>query len=57
MRIPAGDHVVELRYEPASVATTETIAFIAMGVILLAFIAAVIFTVRKRRDAGNTANA
>ena len=57
LRVPAGDHVVELRYEPASVATTETIAFIAMGIILLAFIAAVFFTVRKRRDAGKTANA
>lgn len=57
LRVPAGNHVVELKYEPASVATTETIAFIAMGIILMAFIAAVFFAVHSRRKTEKVANA
>lgn len=44
MRIPAGKHEVVLEFRPSSVATTETIAYIAIGLILLMLIFAIIRT-------------
>ncbi len=35
MNVPAGEHTVEFTFDPASLHTTETIAFIALGLLVL----------------------
>ena len=52
MRIPAGDHVVEMTFDPQSIHTTETIARIALILLVLAIIVALALPwIRKRRCA------
>lgn len=46
LRVEPGTHKVEMKYEPASVSMTETIAFLALGLILLAFVVAFVFALR-----------
>ena len=52
MNVPAGKHVVEFRFDPKTLHTTETIAFIALG--LMALLAIVVFVLRVKayRKAG-----
>lgn len=45
--IPAGKHTIHMEYKPASIGVTETLAFIAIALLILAFIAAVGLTIRK----------
>ena len=42
LKMPAGHHKVVLSYKPSTVTTTETIAFVAIGLILLGFLAALL---------------
>lgn len=42
LRIPAGKHTIEMRFDPQSLHTTETIAYCALALLLLAFVAALV---------------
>ncbi|MEG2820640.1 MAG: YfhO family protein, partial [Muribaculaceae bacterium] len=48
LKIPAGSHTINFRFEPESVKTTETIAYIAIAIIYLAMIVAVFGIGRKK---------
>ncbi|MEG0700106.1 MAG: YfhO family protein [Muribaculaceae bacterium] len=48
LKIPAGNHTINFRFEPESVKTTETIAYIAIAIIYLAMIVAVFGIGRKK---------
>ena len=50
MNVPAGKHVVEFKFDPKSLHTTETIAFIALG--LLALLAVMTIYLSFRRPKG-----
>lgn len=47
--MPAGQHKVELMFYPKSVSTTETIAYIAMAILVLCIVAAIVVEVRERK--------
>lgn len=49
INIPAGSHEIIFRFAPESIATTETVAFISIGIILAAFIATITMPLWKRR--------
>lgn len=49
MNVPAGKHVVEFTFDPKSLHVTETIAFVALGILLLAIVVAVVLTWRKQK--------
>ncbi|MBR1732339.1 MAG: YfhO family protein [Alloprevotella sp.] len=49
LKVPAGAHAVTLEYRPATVRTTETVAFIAIALIFLALIAAAFMQWRRRK--------
>ena len=49
MRIPAGKHTVVMTFEPTSVATTETIAYVALALLAIAVVAAVVVAVMRNR--------
>lgn len=49
LNIPAGNHEVVFRFEPASVATTEHIAFASMAGILLMLLAPLVVRLRVKR--------
>ncbi len=46
--VPAGSHVIEMRFDPQSVHSTETVANIAMALLALLVPVSVVVTVRKR---------
>ena len=48
MNVPAGKHVVEFRFDPKSLHTTETIAFIALGLLALLAVATIFFNMKKK---------
>ena len=52
MNVPAGKHVVEFRFDPKTLHTTETIAFIALGLMALLAIVVVVLRVKAYRKAG-----
>ncbi len=52
MNVPAGKHVVEFSFDPVSLHITENIAFIALGLLVLAAIAMVVLKIKAYRKAG-----
>ena len=50
LRLEPGKHTVELDFHPTSIATTETIAYVAGGILILAIIAAFFQEFRKRKE-------
>lgn len=57
LKVPAGKHEVVMEFRPASVDTTNRIAFAALGIIMLLFVGAVTFAwhnVRKKENEAAT---
>ncbi len=51
LNIPAGEHTVELTFDPESLHNTTNIAYVAVVLIYVALIAAAVMcVVRKRKD-------
>ena len=57
VKVPAGSHTIEMVFDPESIHTTTTAAYIAIILIYLALIAAVAMPLmkcaRKRNEGGN----
>ncbi len=47
MNVPAGKHTVEFTFDPQSLHSTETIAFIALGILALVFVTAILLEWKK----------
>ena len=52
MNVPAGKHVVEFRFDPKSLHVTETIAFVALGLLALLAVITIYSSVSFRRPKG-----
>ena len=52
--VPAGHHTIHMEYKPASIHTTETLAYIAIGLLIIAFVAALVLTIKKQIKENNT---
>ena len=50
--IPAGKHTISFKFDPQSVHTTETIAYVALGLLAIVALLAMVNEIRKRRVAG-----
>ena len=48
LKVPAGSHQVVLEFRPDSVSTTNGIAYIAIALIVLGFLSAIYFALRKK---------
>lgn len=48
--VPAGEHTLEMIFDPQSVRTTEMLSYVAQGVLLMALIALIIQSLKKRRN-------
>jgi hypothetical protein len=48
LQVPAGKHKVELSFKPRSVQTTETVAYVSLGLLMLLVLVVIGFSVRKR---------
>lgn len=49
MNVPAGKHTIEFVFDPQSLHVTETIAFIALGIMLLGALGAIVMGLRKAK--------
>nr|WP_320039707.1 YfhO family protein [uncultured Bacteroides sp.] len=49
MKVPAGKHKVEFKFDPQSIHTTENIAYVALGVLILGAIGVIVIEVRKKK--------
>jgi len=49
MKVPAGKHKVEFKFDPQSIHTTENIAYVALGALILGAIGVIVIEVRKRK--------
>lgn len=52
--VPAGNHVVKMEYKPTSVNITEAIAYVAIVILILAFVGAIAYSVWQARKDGIT---
>ena len=50
MNVPAGKHVIEFKFDPKSLHTTETIAYIALALLALGVVAVLISEYKKRKE-------
>ena len=50
MKVPAGKHKVEFKFDPQSIHTTENIAYVALGVLILGAIGVIVIEVRKKKQ-------
>ena len=53
LRVPAGEHEIKMEFRPSSVSTTTSIAFIAIGVILVFLLLAIWAEVKRRKHLKN----
>ena len=49
LNVPAGKHEVVLSFKPQSIQTTETIAYVALAVLVLLIVAGVVLSLRKTK--------
>lgn len=54
IKVEAGSHKVVMTYKPESVTRTETVAYTALALVLLAFIAAIAVRIMKRKKGETT---
>lgn len=47
LRIPAGKHTIQMTFDPQSIHTTETIAYIALALLVLGAVLGIFFAVKK----------
>ncbi len=50
LRVPAGKHTIKMTFDPQSIHTTETIAYIALALLVLGAIIGIFFAVKKSRS-------
>lgn len=50
MNIPAGEHTVEFTFDPKSLHVTETIAYIALSILLIGALAGIVISFRRKRS-------
>ena len=48
-RVPAGEHQIAMVFKPARVKMTETIAYIAIALLVLGFLAALALSLKKKQ--------
>ena len=48
--IPAGKHQVVMEFRPVSVKTTEIIAYVAIVILILSFLASLVITIRRQMN-------
>lgn len=49
MNVPAGKHKIEFKFDPQSIHTTENIAYVALGLLILGAIGVIVIEVRKKK--------
>lgn len=49
MNVPAGKHKIEFKFDPQSIHKTESIAYIALGILFLSAVGVIVLQVRKRK--------
>lgn len=48
INVPAGKHEVVFEFKPQSIQTTETIAYVALGVLALLIVAAIVWSIKRK---------
>ena len=50
MKVPAGNHKIEFKFDPSSIHTTETVAYIGLGILIIGAIGLGVKDIRKKKD-------